>query len=730
MNRIRWYDAIRVLGLFLVLGYHLFYNAFPGGFLGVDVFFTFSGFLISAGMLEEVRAKGAFDIKSFFKRRFTRIFPPLCLSVAFTLPLLLFISPDFSVGIFKQSAAAIGFVTNWFEIRTGGSYEGQLIPHLYVHTWFLAVEMQFYICWGLVCAALSALTGRLFKRSPEIRVYYFQASVLMVSFIIAAGSLLYMRVSYDAGGDMSAVYFDTFARLFPFFLGAAAAVLKNSLRFNITNPRKFRFVAVAALIFTVLAGSTIIIFAVRFKFTDAFIYHYGFLITSALTTALILGAQTLHHLAPGVKQPAALKAAADLSFNVYLYHWPFYIICSALIINNYLASVAALAASAIAAALSLYGAERMFKSPKDSREHKLRRTAVILTAAVMAAALPAGAAVVQRAPDITSIENDFAVSYIYQGVEEIKTVKRGVDAIDETPVILSGHNGSLQPNLLFEPGEIPLNASAFNVDVVSKYLEKFVSELAQSKILETKWMMNQEQNTEPAPANANTAREPETAQIMEPGPERADEPDITGKNEPDDISAPERERTNPAFAFTPNPARTEPLQVTGGVTIIGDSVVLGAQTTCIKIIPDCYVDALVSRQINAGRDLMLTMQARKELREYVVVALGTNGHYNYAALFTQIIEDLEPGHRLIFVTPFDGRANENAKITAAAAAWMRELPDLYDFVTVADWNALIGSQTNLLAGDKVHMGGQTSMTLYAEMVVDAIEAASQKPAKE
>jgi len=126
---------------------------------------------------------------------------------------------------------------------------------------------------------------------------------------------------------------------------------------------------------------------------------------------------------------------------------------------------------------------------------------------------------------------------------------------------------------------------------------------------------------------------------------------------------------------------------------------------------------------------MIDLQNRSELREYVVIALGTNGHNNYKKLLTQFIDDLEPGHKLIFVTPFDGRSNENSKITSATAAWLRELPEQYDFITIADWAGLISSQVNLLAGDKVHMGGKKSTVLYAECVVEALNTASQKPAK-
>ena len=122
MSRIKWFAAVRAYGLFLVLGYHLFYDRFPGGFLGVDIFFTFSGFLITALVIEEIRNKDGFALFQFYKRRAQRIIIPLFFAIVFTLPFFLLISPDFTVGIAKQTAAALGFVTNFFQVATGGSY--------------------------------------------------------------------------------------------------------------------------------------------------------------------------------------------------------------------------------------------------------------------------------------------------------------------------------------------------------------------------------------------------------------------------------------------------------------------------------------------------------------------------------------------------------------------------------------------------------------------------------
>jgi hypothetical protein len=174
------------------------------------------------------------------------------------------------------------------------------------------------------------------------------------------------------------------------------------------------------------------------------------------------------------------------------------------------------------------------------------------------------------------------------------------------------------------------------------------------------------------------------------------------------------------------------LDIAGGITVIGDSVPLAARTTIQDNIPDCDIDAVVGRQVVDGADVLTNIQNRGELREYVVIALGTNGTNSYKQLFTEIIDVLNPGHRLIFVTPFDGRADNNAKLTSEIAVWLRELPMTYDFITVADWSSIISPQVDLLAADKVHMKTEkgAASNLYAEALAAAIAIAAQKPAKQ
>ena len=121
--RIKWFSLIRITGLLLVLLYHFFQTVFPGGFFGVDVFFTFSGFLITALLIEEFNNHQQIDLLGFLKRRFYRIFPPVVVMILVTIPFTFLVRRDYVAGIGGQIAGVLGFMTNFYEMLTGGSYE-------------------------------------------------------------------------------------------------------------------------------------------------------------------------------------------------------------------------------------------------------------------------------------------------------------------------------------------------------------------------------------------------------------------------------------------------------------------------------------------------------------------------------------------------------------------------------------------------------------------------------
>ena len=217
--RIKWFSFVRITGLLLVLVYHFFKPVLPGGFVGVDVFFTFSGYLITALLIDEFARDTRIGLVAFLKRRFYRIVPPLVGMVLVVTPLALLVRNDFTAGIAQQAAAAVGFVTNYYEILLGGSYETQFAPHLFLHTWSLAVEMHYYILWGVAVFILSK-----FSRSVKgLRI-----RIGIVSGVLLVTSYLAMAIGAQSSSNLSIQYFSTQTHIFPFFIGGVLACFAGS----------------------------------------------------------------------------------------------------------------------------------------------------------------------------------------------------------------------------------------------------------------------------------------------------------------------------------------------------------------------------------------------------------------------------------------------------------------------------------------------------------------------
>ena len=348
--RIKWFSLIRITGLFLVLLYHFFQPVFPGGFFGVDVFFTFSGFLITSLLLEEFGQKKEIDILGFFKRRFYRIFPPVVLMILVTMPFTFLVRKDYVAGIGGQIAGVIGFMTNFYEMLTGGTYESQFIPHLFVHNWSLAVEVHYYILWGLAVWCLSKRV----KTGGQLRGIVFLLS--SASFII---SFLSMFIGSFIVSSYSSIYFSSLTHVYPFFLGSVLATLVGVRQ---TTPLLKRLnqaldIKQASLIF---AGGLGLLLILTFfvKFTSLFTYLLGFLLASLATVFMILATRILHEKTPTIEEPTVISFLADTSYAVYLFHWPFYIIFTQLM-GNLPAVILTILLSYLFATLSFYVIEPM-----------------------------------------------------------------------------------------------------------------------------------------------------------------------------------------------------------------------------------------------------------------------------------------------------------------------------------------------------------------------------------
>lgn len=342
--RIKWFSFVRITGLLLVLLYHFFKKQFPGGFIGVDIFFTFSGYLITALLLDEYSRNHKIDIIGFFRRRFYRIVPPMVLMVLITLPFTLLIKTDFRAGIGNQIAATFGFMTNVYEIMTGGNYEAQFVPHLFVHTWSLAIEVHFYIVWGLLLWFL----GKRVKNSKQYR-----GVVFMVSSSLFLAGFLAMFISSFFVHNFSSIYFSTWTHSFPFFLGSVFATMtgiQNTTKRFKKNVRLWK----TSRVVTYVLGSFALLFLLSLilDFDHLFTYLFGFVLSSLFASVMIYSCRVLSD-QTSIKEPAFVTYLADTSYGVYLFHWPFYVIFSQMLSNTQAVMVTVLL-SYLFATLSFY----------------------------------------------------------------------------------------------------------------------------------------------------------------------------------------------------------------------------------------------------------------------------------------------------------------------------------------------------------------------------------------
>ena len=418
--RIKWFSLIRITGLLLVLLYHFFQTVFPGGFFGVDVFFTFSGFLITSLLLEEFGQKGKIDILGFFRRRFYRIFPPVVLMILVVMPFTFLVRQDYIAGIGSQIAGVLGFMTNFYEMLTGGSYESQFIPHLFVHNWSLAVEVHYYILWGLAVWFLSKRV----KSSGQLRglVFLLSSAVFIIGF-------LSMFIGSFIVSSYSTLYFSSFTHVYPFFLGSILASLVGVRQ---TTPLLKRLNQTLDLKQTLLvfgAGLGVLLLLTFFvKFNYLFAYLLGFLLASLATLLMIVAARLLHEKTPTIEEPKVISFLADTSYAVYLFHWPFYIIFSQLM-SNLPAVILTTIFSYLFASLSFYVIEPFIAGKNTSLLQKVKEIPhiqPIFTGSVGFLSLLT-LIVMLIAPQVGAFETDLMVNGLNQAQTNITRTKTMAD---------------------------------------------------------------------------------------------------------------------------------------------------------------------------------------------------------------------------------------------------------------------------------------------------------------
>jgi len=301
-------DGLRGVAVLGVLVYHGGVAWLRGGYLGVDVFFVLSGYLITALLLAEHDRSGRIDLVAFWGRRARRLLPALALLFVAIALYGRFIADPSSVGALRGDViATIGYVLNWRLIFTHQSYFAQFAaPSPLRHAWSLAVEEQFYLVWPFAMIGLLAFVGAVRKRLV----------VLLLG--AAACSALEMALLAHAGRDPSRVYYGTDTRAQALLIGAALAAALAPYGFR--PPRQLDQVVQWS---GIAAAAVLGWFFVNARELSIAMYRGGHLVVAVATAVVIAAAVARPVTIVGrILGPPTLRAIGRISYGLYLWHWP------------------------------------------------------------------------------------------------------------------------------------------------------------------------------------------------------------------------------------------------------------------------------------------------------------------------------------------------------------------------------------------------------------------------
>ncbi len=656
-------DGLRALAVIAVLLFHaeLYWSPvrFSGGFLGVDVFFVLSGYLITSLLFSERVRGGGIDFRAFWLRRARRLLPAVVALIVGVLLYAVIFLPEEVASLRVDVLAALAYVTNWYLIFDQQSYfESWGRPSLLQHLWSLAIEEQFYLLWPLLFAGGMRLLRR--------------RGLLVALLVGAAASATLMAVLYQNGADQSRIYYGSDTRAMALLLGSGLALVWRPAQAQAAAWHR-RALALDVAGFASLA--MLVYFTVWLSDSSAFLYQGGF-VAIAIATALVIAAvvQSGSRLGEGLGVPP-LRWIGQRSYSIYLWHWPVYMVTRPgldVSIDGWQLLAVRLSIVLILAEISY----RFVETP--IRRGALNRAWETLQARARVQPYSWAAA-------YTSVLGCLAIGIVLLGL-----AVGSAPAAEEPPFI------AVREQPIDSPARLVVSAS----DI----------ELRPSRLVVA---AAQIETPTPRLVLRATATPPGPTGTPLPDRDNCDQMRGTGYRSENERQWFLRKCITP----TPIPivyvasAAAASVPVSGvAVTTIGDSVMLGAAAHLYANIASVDVHAAVSFQASAGVGLIGQLASSGQLGDIVVIHLGNNGTFSAGEL-DQMMTSLAAVERVILLTVKVPRSWEGSVNTMLSTNVGR-----YPNAVVADWRGASAAHPEYFWTDSIHLRPEGALA-YTSLIL-------------